>query len=54
MHYLMKWIDPTQQHYSWLDIEQSECGELCIGDLPHLGETLKKKGCYNSMGISTT
>lgn len=54
LQYLTKWIHPNHYHNTWLDIEQDECKDISITDLPFFSNTIKHHHCFKNTVIATT
>lgn len=53
LQYLIKWIQKENQS-SWKDLEQSQCKDISIFDLPFLPASIKKIPLFDNLTISST
>uniref|UniRef100_A0A3B1K755 Reverse transcriptase domain-containing protein n=1 Tax=Astyanax mexicanus TaxID=7994 RepID=A0A3B1K755_ASTMX len=53
LQYVIHWLHPNSKK-QWIDIEQSESGEINIQNLPFLSNSVRKYPLFKNPGIATT
>uniref|UniRef100_A0A3P8SX07 Reverse transcriptase zinc-binding domain-containing protein n=1 Tax=Amphiprion percula TaxID=161767 RepID=A0A3P8SX07_AMPPE len=54
IQYLTKWIHPHEEYNSWLELEQLDCNQIKISDLPFISSALKHHSCFKNPMIAST
>lgn len=54
LQYLFIWINKQYHHKPWIHLEQTQCQNTPIADLPLLPQSIKKRSYFKSITISTT
>uniref|UniRef100_A0A3Q1CLT5 Reverse transcriptase domain-containing protein n=1 Tax=Amphiprion ocellaris TaxID=80972 RepID=A0A3Q1CLT5_AMPOC len=54
IQYLTKWIHPHEEYNSWLELEQLDCNQIKISDLPFITSALKHHSCFKNPMIAST
>lgn len=54
LQYLFIWINKRYHNKAWIQLEQSQCQNTPIADLPFLPQSIKKLNYFKSITISTT
>ena len=54
LQFIINWIHPIKQSNPWIEIEQAQCQEISISNLPFINCTIKRHSCFKANTISTT
>ena len=54
LQYLVKWINIQKHNYPWLELEQNQCTNISIADLPFLSQSRKKSNFCQRITINST
>lgn len=54
LQYLTKWLHPKEEFNSWIELEQLDCYEINLTNLPFITDTLKRNKCFKNPMIVPT
>ncbi|MDG2565841.1 hypothetical protein P7M21_25800, partial [Vibrio parahaemolyticus] len=54
LQYLLKWLYPNEDYNSWLELEQADCNNIKLSDLPFITTTLRRYNCFKNPMIAST
>ncbi len=52
LQYLIKWLHPNDDYNSLIELEQLDCNNIKLSDLPFI--TVKRHNCYKNPLVATT
>ena len=54
LQFVNKWMNPTEEARSWLELEQIDCNKIQLADLPSITTTIKHHRCFKNPLIAST
>lgn len=54
LKYIVKWINIHKHNYPWLELEQNQCTNISVADLPFLSQSIKESKLCQHITIHST